>query len=115
MPAKRTHDVVATVGEYTNGSGETKKRYSNVGSLFTQEDGRMSIKLDTVPCSPDWSGWLSIFPVKDRDDRESDRRQGRDRTPQDGYRAGTSGAREQKPPYTGQVDPPSDEDDDIPF
>lgn len=40
---------------------------------------------------------------------------GRDRTPQDGYRQGSQGAREQKEPYTGKADPPSDEDDDIPF
>lgn len=112
MPAKRTHEVVATIGEYKVGD-ETKKRYANIGSLFTQEDGRMSIKLDTVPCSPDWSGWLSIFPVKDRDDRESDRRQGRDRTPQDGYRQGSPAEKYGKQPYT----PPPDDDDssDIPF
>jgi hypothetical protein len=32
---------------------------------------------------------------------------GRDRTPQDGYRS--------KEPYAGKADPPSDNDDDIPF
>lgn len=114
MPSKRTHDIVATVGEYKVGD-ETKKRYVNCGSLFTDETGRMSIKLDTTPCSPEWSGWMSAYPVKDKDDRESDRRQGRDRTPQDGYRQGSQGAREQREPYTGKADPPSDEDDDIPF
>lgn len=104
MASKRTHDVVATVGEYKKGD-ETKKRYSNVGSLFTDEDGRMSIKLDTVPCSPDWSGWLSLYPVRDKDDRESDRRQGRDRTPQDTTYNGR--------PAAGPV--ADDELDDVPF
>lgn len=68
MASKRTHDVTATIGEYTNAAGETKKRYQNCGSAFTDEQGRVSIKLDAVPVSPDWSGWLSLYPVKDRDD-----------------------------------------------
>lgn len=69
MASKRTHDVSATIGEYTNGAGETKKRYTNCGSAFTDDQGRISIKLDTVPVGPEWSGWLSLYPVKDRDDR----------------------------------------------
>lgn len=75
MASKRTHDVSATIGEYTNGAGETKKRYITVGSAFTDESNRISIKLDAVPVNPEWSGWLSLYPVKDRDDREQDRRQ----------------------------------------
>ena len=75
MPSKRTHDVVATVGEYQNGQGETKKRYVTIGSAFTDDQSRVSIKLDAIPVSNDWSNWLSLYPVKDRDDRESDRRQ----------------------------------------
>lgn len=66
MAAKRTHDVVATVGKYKDQSGEEKKRYVNVGSAFTDEQGRISIKLDTVPVSPEWSGFLALYPVKDR-------------------------------------------------
>ena len=67
MSAKSTHDVTATIGEYKDAAGETKKRYLTVGKVFTQDDGRMSIKLDCVPVGPDWSGWLSLFPAdKDR-------------------------------------------------
>ena len=66
MKARRTHDVVATVGKYNDRqTGEEKKRYQNCGSAFTGEDGRMSIKLDAVPVGPEWSGWLSLYPVKD--------------------------------------------------
>lgn len=62
----RTHDVTATIGEYKNAQGETKKRYINVGSAFTDEQGRVSIKMDAVPVSPEWSSWLSLYPVEDR-------------------------------------------------
>lgn len=32
-------DVVATVGEYTNAQGETKKRYQNVGAMVEGQNG----------------------------------------------------------------------------
>lgn len=66
MASKRTHDVAAAVGSYEK-NGEQKKRYANLGSAFTDEEGRVSIKLDTVPCSPDWNGWLTLFPIKKRE------------------------------------------------
>lgn len=90
MAAKRTHDVVATVGKYTDAGGAEKKRYANVGSAFTDDQGRVSIKLDTVPVTPEWSGWLSLYPVESR--KES--------RPQ----------REERPPSTREP-----EQDDIPF
>lgn len=70
MPSRRTHDVVATTGEYTDHSGEKKKRYSNCGSAFTDDQGRISIKLDLVPVTPDWSGWLSLCPIEDKQQRQ---------------------------------------------
>lgn len=94
MANRRTHDVVATVGTYKS-NGEEKKRYSTVGSAFTDDQGRISIKLDTVPVSPDWSGWLSLYPAKERDSQERPARQ-------------QSTQRRQDPP-------PAMEDDDIPF
>lgn len=66
--AKFTHDVVATTGEYTDRqSGEKKKIYTKVGAAFTDDQGRISIKLDLVPVGPDWSGWLSLYEPKPRD------------------------------------------------
>lgn len=68
MPSKKTHDVVATVGEYES-QGQKKKRYVNCGSAFTDETGRISIKLDSVPVSPEWSGWLSLFEPKQNESK----------------------------------------------
>jgi hypothetical protein len=63
--AKRTHDVVATIGTYRDkATGEEKKRRLNIGSVFTDEtNGQLSIKLDSVPVDPEWSGWAAIFPI----------------------------------------------------
>jgi hypothetical protein len=67
MASRKTHDLVATVGEYLDReTGEKKKRYQNCGSVFEAEDGRRSIKLDVIPVGPEWSGWLSEYPIDDR-------------------------------------------------
>lgn len=71
MSMRKVADVVATTGKYENKDGEKKSRYSRVGSLFQDsESKRLSIKLDTVPVTPDWSGWLSCYPLK-KDDQEA--------------------------------------------
>lgn len=68
MPAKLTHDVVATIGTYKDRqTGKEMKRYTTIGKCFTDEDGRQSIKLESVPVSPEWSGWVSLYPVKERE------------------------------------------------
>lgn len=66
MASQYKFDVVATNGEYQS-NGETKKRYVNVGKAFTDDQGRISIKLDSIPVGPDWSGWLSLYEPKPRD------------------------------------------------
>lgn len=76
MASKYTHDVVATVGEYTDSRGEKKKRYQTVGKAFQDDQGRYSLKMDAVPVGPEWSGWLSLYPRKDdRDQNQGGQRQ----------------------------------------
>lgn len=67
--AKYIGKVTATVGTYKD-NGVDKKRYVTCGAAFEDEQGRVSFKLDVVPCSPEWSGWFSIYPPDD------DRQQG---------------------------------------
>ncbi len=63
MPSTRTHDILATVGRYKL-EGKQMKRSVRVGSGFTDAQGRLFLRLDSVPICPEWSGWLSLFPVK---------------------------------------------------
>ena len=68
MPARITHDIVATIGKYKDRqTGEEKKRYITLGKCFTDEQGRQSLKFDSMPVGPEWSGWVSLYPVKERD------------------------------------------------
>jgi len=63
--SKKTHNVVATIGEYTDyGDGKTKKRRTVIGALFTNDRGEMSIKFDTMPVGNLWNGWANLFEVE---------------------------------------------------
>ena len=65
--AIKKYDAVATIGEYKDRNGETKKRYVNVGSVFENDKGNLSLKLDAVPMGQEWTGWISFFEPKERD------------------------------------------------
>lgn len=69
MSAQATHDLVIKNGEYQDHmSGETKARWLNVGTLFTHDDGGVSIKLDCFPVGvPEWQGWIKAYPKKPRE------------------------------------------------
>lgn len=58
---KTQYDLVATIGEYTDREGNTKKRYQKCGVAFTNDEGQTSIKLDAIPVTPEWNGWISLF------------------------------------------------------
>jgi hypothetical protein len=96
---RKIFDAVATVGEYTNRAGEKKKRYQNVGAIFEDDEGRMSMKLEALPVSPAWSGWISFYEPK---------------APA-GAPAGSERQPTSKPAAAPKHDPLDNEEDDIPF
>lgn len=99
--ARPTHKAVATVGKYTDRDGNEKKRYMQCGVVFTDEQGRQSMKLDGIPVSPEWSGWISFFPMDD--ERQESR-------PQSSGKVMGDGRSERKKPA-----PVTDDGDEIPF
>ena len=99
MASHKKYDAVATIGEYTDRSGEKKKRYQNIGSVFENEDGRLSLKLDAIPVGPEWSGWISFFEPKARDGQEP--------RPQP--------TRHERAKVNAYQPEPEEEQDDIPF
>ena len=94
MATRKKFDAVATVGKFTNGQGEEKKRFLTVGAVFEDDQGRLSMKLDGVPVSPEWSGWISFYEPK---------QQGESRQSQPS-----------RPPVNRPA-PAQQEDDEIPF
>ena len=67
MAAKLAYDAVATIGKYTDKQGNEKKRYMTVGKVFESEGGGLSLKLDALPVVPEWSGWISFYVPKDKE------------------------------------------------
>lgn len=78
---KAVRKLVASSGEYTDrNTGEKKRRWLRVGTMFKDNEGRFSIKLDSLPVGNEWSGWLSVFemdevqkPTRNVDAQQSDR------------------------------------------
>lgn len=57
-------DVVARGEEYQDRNGNQKVRWINCGAMFKNNEGKVSIKLDSLPVNFD--GWLSLFDPKPR-------------------------------------------------
>jgi hypothetical protein len=45
---------------------EGKARWERVGVLI-ERDGKLSIKLDLIPVSKDWDGWLVVSERKEKE------------------------------------------------
>ncbi|MDH5203320.1 MAG: hypothetical protein OEW69_08695 [Nitrospirota bacterium] len=43
-----------------------KTIWENVGVLIDKEDGKKSIKLDLIPVSKDWDGWLVVSERREK-------------------------------------------------
>ena len=106
--AIKKYEAVATIGEYKDRNGETKKRYVNVGSVFENDKGQLSLKLDAVPVGQGWSGWISFFEPKERD-------QNSNRNPMGGTDRTANEARKQPAGTTQASQADDDSDQEIPF
>lgn len=65
MAMKPHKRAVAVTGTYEV-RGETKKRYTNVGTLFQYDDGGFALKLDSVPVGDGWNGFISFYDIEDK-------------------------------------------------
>jgi hypothetical protein len=68
--ATKKFDAVATVGEYTDSQGNKKKRYLNVGAVFENNKGDLSLKIESIPVGGDWNGWVSFYVTKESQPRQ---------------------------------------------
>lgn len=60
---KKTHTAMATVGTWKNPvTGKEMKRQLEIGAIFESNRGHLVLKLDAVPVSAQWSGWVSLKP-----------------------------------------------------
>lgn len=71
--------IVAACGNYTDSEGNEKTRWTTLGALFEKDNGKMSLKLESMPVGTEWDGWASVFP----DDEEKPKRGGKRRSRQE--------------------------------
>ena len=66
--SKILKEITVINGQYTNGKGEKKNRYTKIGSIIDTKTGDM-LKLDVVPLMEGgWNGWAYINEPKPKDD-----------------------------------------------
>jgi hypothetical protein len=56
--------VVQTTGTFKNDEGKTKKAYQEIGVVFENEKGHLSLKLNAYPL-PNAKGeiWTNLYPI----------------------------------------------------
>ena len=60
---RKTHSAMATVGTWKDPTtGKEMKRQLEIGAVFESNRGRLVLKIDAVPVSAEWSGWVSLKP-----------------------------------------------------
>jgi hypothetical protein len=64
---RRYGDLMASVGEFTDDQGRKAKRWIRCGVVMRDDrTGALSIKIDVVPISPEWSGWFAVRNIADQ-------------------------------------------------
>lgn len=111
--ARKTHDIVAKVGEYTDRQGQTKPSYKNVGALMQGDNGPFLMLERTfnpagMPIDGRGNVILSCFEPRQQDGQQNG---GQQRQQDSGNRAGYDAQRPQGGGYGGAAVDASD----IPF
>jgi hypothetical protein len=56
--------AIATLGSYTDkATGKKVKRFHTCGTVFESPGGKLFMRIDALPVSPDWSGFLSFREI----------------------------------------------------
>jgi hypothetical protein len=65
MTMRRWADLLATIGEYTDDAGRKAKRQVKAGTIMRDDvSGVLAVKIDVLPVSPHWSGWLAARNIE---------------------------------------------------
>lgn len=109
MAAKKLYDAAVKTGEYTDGTGQTRGRYENIGAVLQSDNGPYLMLKRTfnpagVPSDRD-SIIVSLFKPKEEGQQtgNNQRQQGAQQQSQPAYNASSHGTAA------------ADLDDDVPF
>lgn len=60
MATKKVKVLKAANGTYEI-NGEEKTRWVTIGALFKNDEGKTSMKIDSMPVGGTWDGWVQMF------------------------------------------------------
>lgn len=66
---KQQFDLKFAARKYQTADGQEKTYWSQHGTMWIDEECRVTIKLDSIPQSTNWNGYLKAFPHTPKEDR----------------------------------------------
>jgi hypothetical protein len=73
---KKQYDIKYAAREYKTSDGTQKTYWSQHGSMWIDEHGSVTIKLDSIPVGEKWTGYMKAFPSKPREQQQKTSYQG---------------------------------------
>lgn len=68
---KTQYDLKFAARKYTTAEGQEKTYWSTHGSVWIDDEKpSITIKIDSLPVSPNWEGYLRAFPTRPRDNQQ---------------------------------------------
>jgi hypothetical protein len=67
---KKQYDIKYAAREYKTSDGTQKTYWSQHGSMWIDENGSVTIKLDSIPVGEKWTGYMKAFPSKPREQKQ---------------------------------------------
>ena len=60
---KKTHTIHGTLRRWKDEAGKEHAQRIECGAIFQSSSGALVIKIEALPCTKDFTGWLSTAPV----------------------------------------------------
>lgn len=64
---KKQYDIKYAAREYKTSDGTQKTYWSQHGSMWIDDNGSITIKIDSIPVGEKWTGYMKAFPTKPRE------------------------------------------------
>jgi hypothetical protein len=74
---KKFKNIVVITGTYKDKTGQEKKRYQTIGSVFLDDNENLKIKIDSIPIvDGSWSGWANCYDLEEKTNKQEARDDG---------------------------------------
>lgn len=67
---KKQYDIKFAAREYKTFDGTQKTYWSQHGSMWIDDNGSITIKIDSIPVGEKWIGYMKAFPTKPREQQQ---------------------------------------------